>query len=67
MEPVIDWKHILAELAAAGYTQRSIAQEIGVTQPTISCLVSGTQRDLAWTKGERLRLLHARVCGASTT
>lgn len=60
----MDWKKLLQEILAAGWSQAQIGAEIGVKQPTISGLLNGDQTDMRWSIGERLRQLHHRVCEA---
>ncbi len=54
----MDWKIIIAELLSSGLTQTQIATAVGVKQPTIAGLLAGTQTDMRWSNGERLKRLH---------
>ncbi|KAA0910659.1 helix-turn-helix domain-containing protein [Pusillimonas sp. ANT_WB101] len=63
----MDWKNKIIELIATGMTQAQIAQESGVSQPTIAGLVAGDQRDMRWANGHRLLALHRRVMRAKKT
>jgi predicted transcriptional regulator len=56
----MDWKTLIRDLVNSGMSQAAIAMNIGVTQPTISGIVKGSQKDVRWSIGERLRALHAR-------
>lgn len=64
----MDWKIIIAELLSSGLTQTQIATAVGVKQPTIAGLLAGTQTDMRWSNGERLKRLHeATVSRAAPT
>ncbi|WP_372341492.1 helix-turn-helix domain-containing protein [Achromobacter insolitus] len=56
----MNWKSIVQELRSSGLTQAQIAAEVGVRQSTIAGILSGAQKDMRWSNGERLRSLHAR-------
>lgn len=58
---VMDWKNKILELISAGFTQAQIANETGVSQPTIAGLIAGDQRDMKWANGHRLLSFHKRV------
>ncbi|WP_018609461.1 transcriptional regulator [Uliginosibacterium gangwonense] len=58
----MDWISLINDLIAAGMTQAAIAAEVGVKQPTINGLLSGAQKDMRWSNGERLLALHAHKC-----
>lgn len=57
----MDWKNTIAELQATGLTQEQIARSVGVGQSTVAALLSGSQKDMKWANGERLRVLHQRA------
>lgn len=57
----MDWTKLISELTASGMTQESIADAVGVKQPTIAGILSGAQKDMKWSNGERLRVLHRRA------
>ena len=57
----MNWTNLITDLIGLGMTQAEIAADIGVKQPTISGILSGTQKDMRWQNGERLRQLHARM------
>lgn len=61
----MNWTNLISELIGWGMTQAEIAADIGVKQPTISGILSGTQKDMRWQNGERLRQLHARMKAAA--
>lgn len=58
----MNWKSLIQELVARGWTQAQIAAEVGIKQSTIAGILAGAQKDMKWHNGERLRALHARVC-----
>ncbi len=58
----MDWKIIISELLSSGLTQAQIAAAAGVKQPTIAGLLAGTQKDMRWSSGEKLRQLHKNTC-----
>ncbi|MCY1196938.1 hypothetical protein D9M72_82940 [compost metagenome] len=55
----MNWTNLISDLIRWGMTQAEIAADIGVKQPTISGILSGSQKDMRWQNGERLRALHA--------
>ncbi|HEM7839623.1 TPA: hypothetical protein U2Q23_001103 [Burkholderia multivorans] len=61
----MNWKSLIRDLLAAEWTQRAIAEHIGVTQAAISQVLSdkaGAQRGFRFEPGQKLVELHARVC-----
>lgn len=60
----MNWKLLIAELKAAGWTQPQIAAACGCGQATISELANGTTKDPRDSLGQALRALAARVIGA---
>lgn len=58
LEDDMDWKSILADLKAAGRTQKDIATKCGCAQTTISDLATGKTDQPAYSIGERLMALH---------
>ncbi len=52
---------MIETLISLGWTQRGIADEIGVGQSTIAEVLAGRSRDMRWTNGDRLLRLHRRV------
>lgn len=57
----MDWKIIISELRLSGLTQTQIAAAVGVRQSTIAGLLAGTQTDMRWSNGERLKQLHEKT------
>lgn len=58
---------MISDLVAARWTQRAIAESIGVTQSSISQVMSGKdgrQRGFRFEPGQKLVELHAQICGA---
>lgn len=55
-------KDLIKALIAAGWTQAEIAERIGIQQPSISKVISGTTADIMSRHYRRLLALHARVC-----
>jgi len=62
----MDWKNLIAELAAAGVTQTEIATECGVSQSTISDLSRGASKSPSFELGSRLVALHTLRKAAPT-
>ncbi|MCM2493286.1 helix-turn-helix domain-containing protein [Burkholderia glumae] len=61
----MNWKTLIRDLLAAQWTQRAIAEHIGVTQASISQVLSdrtGSQRGFRFEPGQKLVELHKRVC-----
>lgn len=56
----MDWKNIIQELLEMGLTQKQIASGVSVSQPTISALASGTQKNVNYTLGQNLVGFHKR-------
>lgn len=54
----MDWKNILADLRAAGWTQKDIAAKCGCAQTTVSDLATGKTDQPVYSIGERLTALH---------
>ncbi len=57
----MDWKKMVSELSAAGYTQARIAQELGKAQSWVADVAKGRYADLKWSDGQKLIGLHALV------
>ncbi len=57
----MDWKNLLARLAAAKLTQVQIAERCGVSQSTISDLARGATKSPGFELGMKLRELLAEV------
>ena len=59
---IMDWKSLIADLSAAGWTQARIARELGGRpQSWVADIARGRYKDLKWSDGELLRKLHHRV------
>lgn len=56
----MDWAQRIQDLLDDGMTQGDIAAHIRVSQPTISALLNGNQKDMLWKKGQALSRLHNR-------
>ncbi len=51
------------DLIEAGFTQKELAEAVGVSQPTISDLFTGVQKDIGIERGGRkIDALHAIHC-----
>lgn len=64
----MDWKKLLTELLATGLTQKSLGDEVGLTQGAISQVLTDKtgKRGFSWEAGNKLVHLHrARVLEAS--
>lgn len=55
------WTRIIQEIIDAGWTERAIAKEAGVEQPTINRLKKGIRKSTSYETGEKLKKLHDRV------
>ncbi|MEN5063589.1 hypothetical protein [Achromobacter aegrifaciens] len=62
----MDWKKLLKDISAAGYSQARIATELGgKPQSWVSDITRGRYADLKWTDGQKLIQLHKRVLKAA--
>lgn len=61
----MDWKTLIADLQAAGFTQLEIGKKIGLSQPSVADVACGRTKDLKWSVGQKLIALHAEKLGAS--
>lgn len=57
-------KNMIEELIELGYTQGSIAEAVGATQPTIHRALNGS--DIRYTTGKAIETLYAQKVGGST-
>lgn len=57
----MDWKSLIADLQANGYTQPQIAEACKCVQSTVSDLANGLTKQPRFDLGLRLRALHKRV------
>lgn len=53
-----DWKQLLEDLKARGWTQKALADEVGAAQSTISDLYRGITDQPTYGIGRALELLH---------
>lgn len=53
----MDWKKLISELMECGMTQTAIGEHVGLTQGAVSQILTGTQSDVKWTIGQKLRAL----------
>lgn len=55
----MDWKNLISDLQAMGWTQARIAKAMGgKPQSWVADICKGRYRDLKWSDGERLIKLH---------
>lgn len=54
----MDWQKIINELMTAGISQRLIADAAGCSQPVISDLSNGIQKEVKYSIGEKILALH---------
>lgn len=57
-------KNMIEGLIELGYTQGSIAEAVGATQPTIHRALNGS--DIRYTTGKAIETLYAQKVGGST-
>jgi transcriptional regulator with XRE-family HTH domain len=57
----MDWKKLLEDLSAAGWSQAQIAERCGAAQTTVSELARGVTLDPRYGFGAALQKLHAEV------
>lgn len=60
----MDWKIIVSEINQAGMSQRKIAAEVGLSQPSICELMSGKIKSPLWESGDALLRIHRQVMQA---
>lgn len=53
-------------IAEAGWTERKLADEIGVSQPTVNRMRRGVQRTTSFEIGDRLKQLYSRERASHT-
>ena len=59
------WKEKIADLMAAGMSQREIADHVGASQPHICDLLSGKRgKRIGYELGRKIDQLHKKRCGA---
>jgi transcriptional regulator with XRE-family HTH domain len=57
----MDWKTLIAQIIAAGWSQEQIAERIGRSQAWVSSVLSEKCSDLKWRDGQKLIELHGSV------
>lgn len=57
----MDWKKLLSDLQAAGYTQTRIAERCEVSQSTVSDLARGATKQPSFDFGSRLLALKTEM------
>ena len=62
-QKIMTIQELLADLRAAGLTDRYIAEQMGVNQSLVWRLRNGKNKSTSFERGERLAILHRRVCG----
>jgi transcriptional regulator with XRE-family HTH domain len=62
-----NWQKILGDLIGSGMTQSSIAARLSVTQGTVSNLVTGRTKTVAWSIGQALLALHKDIETSDST
>lgn len=58
----MDWKSLIADLAKAGISQKTIGHAIGLSQPAVSDLARGRTTRIEWLAGQKLLALHHEHC-----
>ena len=62
------WKEKIADLMAAGLSQREIADQVGASQPHICDLLSGKRgKRIGYELGLKIDELHRERCGVDKT
>lgn len=54
----MDWKSLIADLKACGWSQPKLAERLNCGQATITDLSTGTTTEPRYGLGQRLRALH---------
>ena len=57
----MDWKKLISEIQACGYSQAAIGKDLGRSQVYIADIAKGRYSDLKWADGQALRRLHRKV------
>lgn len=58
-----DWSAIVSEIRSRGMTMKALARHAGCSMANLYHLLNGTNREPAWSIGERLLDMHRRLCG----
>ena len=56
----MDWEHIIIDLLDEGFSQKMIAEELEVSQPTVSRILTGVTTRVEHALGEALIEMHIR-------
>jgi len=56
----VDWKKLLAELREKGWTQKRVADHLGVSQAFVSDLSRGKTTNISYDLGRGIEHLHER-------
>lgn len=54
---------LVEDLIAAGFSEKGIAQQIGLSQPSVHRIKRGVQKNVNFTAADALRKLHAQSVG----
>lgn len=55
------WKDVVSELVASGLSEKAIADQVGVTQPTINRIKLGRRKKIDHETGEALLALQRSI------
>lgn len=59
----MDFKNIVSQLIDCGFSEKSIAEDVGTSQPTIHRLKTGQYDDPKYSVAKKLIDLHSTVVG----
>ena len=57
----MDWKKLISDIQACGFSQAAIGAEIGKSQVWVADVVRGRYDDLKWNDGQSLIALHTKT------
>lgn len=57
----MDWKKLISDIRACGFSQAAIGAEIGKSQVWVADVVRGRYDDLKWNDGQSLIALHTKT------
>jgi predicted XRE-type DNA-binding protein len=60
----MDWTNIISVIRQSGLTQTAIAEDVGLTQPSLSDLANGKTAEPKWSTGDALLRIYDRVMKA---
>ena len=63
----MDWKKLIADIQAKGFSQIAIADRLGRSQAWVSAASNGKYQDVSWKDGQGIISLHAEVCPAANS